>query len=158
MKVILKTVLVAGLTMLLGAGVCGCGSSEQKAADEKKDAKAKTAIAQPKSAEELANAVGKAMIEGATKEEIDALFAKDAKGVEKLREDLESGKGKSAFEEKFGKGKKVEYGGGEIKADERKFGKGTFDIQVGIKVDGKFYTGPDFYGKEVDGVWKIVGM
>ena len=55
MKVILKTVLVAGLTMLLGAGVCGCGSSEQKAADEKKDAKAKTAIAQPKTAEELAN-------------------------------------------------------------------------------------------------------
>ena len=50
----------------------------------------------------------------------------------------------------------IEYGGGEIRPSE-KSGNGVYGIQVGLKIDGKFYTGPDFYGKEIDGVWKIVG-
>ena len=36
MKVILKTVLVAGLTMLLGAGVCGCGKKDAEKTDQSK--------------------------------------------------------------------------------------------------------------------------
>ena len=37
MKVILKTVLVAGLTMLLGAGACGCGKKDaEKTTDQPK--------------------------------------------------------------------------------------------------------------------------
>ena len=38
MKVILKTVLVAGLTMLLGAGVCGCGKKDAEKTDQSKPA------------------------------------------------------------------------------------------------------------------------
>ena len=153
MKTMVRTMVAAGLTMLLGAGVCGCGSSEQKAAEGKT-----AAITQPKTAEELANAVGKAAVEGATTAEIDNLFAKDAKGkrVDELRKQLESGNMKADFEKHFGKGKKIEYGGGEIRPSE-KSGNGVYGIQVGLKIDGKFYTGPDFYGKEIDGVWKIVG-